>query len=158
MLKQRYARWMYEWETRLTTRDENRVVRPLEWGFEWIEPFLETHGFGARVRGAENARDPAAAEAAMVRINELLIRHGDKFFGYEPPADYRLEERHPELYPTNVRPETLAQEAAIRQQAADGKLAPAQFLRFTSPERSPYPENDQVDTRWYPAPAHKDPK
>ena len=34
---------------------------------------------------------------------------------------------------------------------------PAQFLRFTSPERTPYPENDQVNARWYPAPAHKDP-
>ena len=39
-----YARWMYAWETRLTMRDENRVVRPLEWGFEWIVPFLEAHG------------------------------------------------------------------------------------------------------------------
>ena len=34
---------------------------------------------------------------------------------------------------------------------------PAQFLRFTSPERTPYPENDLVNARWYPAPAHKDP-
>ncbi|ACO32269.1 hypothetical protein ACP_1303 [Acidobacterium capsulatum ATCC 51196] len=24
-----YANWMYRWETALTTRDENRVVRPL---------------------------------------------------------------------------------------------------------------------------------
>jgi hypothetical protein len=28
MLKQKYARWMYEWETRLTTRDENRIRAP----------------------------------------------------------------------------------------------------------------------------------
>ena len=158
MLKGRYARWMYEWETRLTTRDENRVVRPLEWGFEWIAPFLRSHGFAAVVPGPETSRDPAKAEAVMVEINELLIRHGDKFFGYERPADFRLEERHPELYPTNVRPETLAQEAAIRQKAAEGKLAKAQFLRFTSAERSPYVENDMVNARWYPAPEHKDPK
>ncbi len=114
MLKGSYARWMYEWETRLTTRDENRVVRPLEWGFEWIEPFLEAHGFAEAVPGPEVARDPAAAEAAMVRINQLLIRHSDKFFGYERPTDFRLEERHPQLYPTNVRPETLAKDAAMR--------------------------------------------
>jgi len=158
MFKERYARWMYEWETRLTTRDENRVVRPLEWGFEWIEPFLETHGFHSAIPSPEVMRDPAAAEVAMVRINQLLIRHSDAFFSYERPADFRLEDRHPQLYPTNVRPETLAKEAAIRQQAADGKLAPAQFLRFTSPERTPYPENDQVNARWYPAPAHKDTK
>ena len=158
MLKEQYARWMYEWETRLTTRDENRVVRPLEWGFEWLTPFLESHGFGHAVPGPEVLRVPAAAEAAMVAINHLLIRNSDKFFGYARPTDFTLEERHPQLYPTNVRPETLAQDAAIKQQAADGKLSQAQYLRFTSPERSPYPENDLVNARWFPAPAHKDPK
>jgi dienelactone hydrolase len=157
MISKWYARWMFEWETRLTTRDENRVVRPLEWGFEWIAPFLEANGFASAIPGPEVERDPAAAEAAMVRINQLLIRHSDTFFGYKRPTDFRLEERFPELFPTNVRPETLAQAAALRQQAAEGKLPPAQFLRFTSPERTPYPENDLVNARWYPAPAHKDP-
>ncbi len=158
MLKKRYARWMYEWETRLTTRDENRVVRPLEWGFEWLAPFLETHGFNHAVPGPDVLGDAAAAEAAMVAINQLLIRHSDQFFGYEKPTDFILEERHPQLYPTNVRPETLAQDAAMKQQADEGTLKKAQYLRFTSPERSPYPENDLVNARWFPAPAHKDPK
>jgi hypothetical protein len=158
MFKQRYARWMYEWETRLTTRDENRVVRPLEWGFEWIAPFLEEHGLGSALPGPETLQDDAAAEAAMTRINQLLVRHSDSFFGYRRPTDFRLEERFPQLFPTNVRPETLAKDAALRQQAADGKIAKAQFLRFTSPERTPYPCNDLVNARWYPAPAHKDPK
>jgi len=158
MLKKSYARWMYNWETKLTTRDENRVVRPLEWGFEWLEPFLRTHGFADAVPGPEVDNDPVAAEAAMVRINQLLIQHSDIFFGYDRPTDFRLEERYPELFPTNIRPETLAQDAVLKQQAADGKLPPAQFLRFTSPERTPYPENDLVNARWYPAPAHKDPK
>jgi hypothetical protein len=158
MFKKRYARWMYEWETRLTTRDENRIVRPLEWGFEWLAPFLESHGFASTIPSAEDQRDPAKAEAAMVRINELLVRNGEQFFGYTKPTDFRLEDRHPQLYPTNVRPETLAQDAALKQQAQDGTLAPAQFLRFTSPEESPYPENDVVNARWYPAPAHKDPR
>ncbi|MGB7547745.1 MAG: abhydrolase domain-containing 18 [Terracidiphilus sp.] len=157
MFKQRYARWMYKWETRLTTRDENRVVRPLEWGFEWIAPFLQAHGFDSAVPSPESVRDDAAAEAAMARINQLLIRHSDDFFGYQRPTDFRLEERHPELFPTNVRPETLAQDAAIKQRAAEGKTRPAQFLRFTSPERTPYPENDLVNARWYPAPEHQDP-
>ncbi|MFZ1085368.1 MAG: alpha/beta hydrolase family protein [Terracidiphilus sp.] len=156
MLKQQYANWMYEWETRLTTRDENRVVRPLEWGFEWIEPFLRDNGFAAALPRPEVANDPALAEAAMVLINQFLIRHSDSFFGYERPTDFRLEERHPELYPTNVRPETLAQDAALKQQAAEGKTDKAQFLRFTSPERTPHAENNQVNARWYPAPASKD--
>jgi hypothetical protein len=156
MLKQQYANWMYEWETRLTTRDENRVVRPLEWGFEWIEPFLRENGFTDALPGPEIVSDPALAESAMVLINQFLIRHSDRFFGYERPTDFRLEERHPELYPTNVRPETLAQDAALKQQAAEGKIPKAQFLRFTSPERTPYAENDQVNARWYPVPARKD--
>jgi len=149
---------MYDWETRLTTRDENRVVRPLEWGFEWIEPFLREHGFDEALPDPEIKADPVRAEAAMVRINQVLIRNSDAFFGYKRPTDFHLEERHPELYPTNVRPETLAQDAAIKQQAADGKTPRAQFLRFTSAERTPYPENNLVNARWYPAPAHKDPK
>ena len=144
---------MYDWETRLTTRDENRIVRPLEWGFDWIAPFLESRGLAeAELRQAE--ADP---EAAMSRINQILIQRSDEFFGYERPTDFRLEDRHPQLFPTNVRPETLAQDAELRRKAESGELARAQFLRFTSPERTPYPENDLVNARWYPAPAHKDP-
>jgi dienelactone hydrolase len=157
MLTGTYARWMYRWETKLTTRDENRVVRPLEWGFEWIEPFLEACGLGGAIPSPEALRDDEAAEAAMIRINQSLIHRSDTFFSYRRPTDFRLETRAPQLFPTNVRPETLAKDAVLRQQAADGRIAPAQFLRFTSPERTPYPENDLVNARWYPAPAHKDP-
>jgi hypothetical protein len=120
-------------------------------------PFLEAHGFDEVVPGPEVEHDAAAAEAAMVRINQFLIHHSKFFFGYERPTDFRLEERFPQLFPTNVRPETLAKEAELERQAAEGKLAPAQYLRFTSPERTPYPENDLVNARWYPAPVHKDP-
>jgi hypothetical protein len=149
---------MYEWEMRLTTRDENRVVRPLEWGFEWVEPFLREHGFTDALPGPEVMDDPALAEAALARINQVLIRHSDDFFGYKRPTDFRLEERYPQLFPTNVRPETLAQDAALKQQAAEGTLPPAQFLRFTSPEQTPYPENNVVNARWFPAPERKDSK
>ncbi|HUY94797.1 MAG TPA: alpha/beta hydrolase family protein [Terracidiphilus sp.] len=158
MLKEGYARWMYRWETRLTTRDENRVVRPLEWGLEWIEPFLRGQGFAAgelRLAAAATG-DDAATEAAIARINSILIRNSDQFFGYERPTDFRLEERFPQLFPTNVRPETLARDEELRRRAENGQMGRAQFLRFTSPERTPYPENDLVNARWFPAPAHKD--
>jgi dienelactone hydrolase len=158
MIKKAYADWMYRWEWALTTRDENRIVRPLDWGFEWIVPFLESHGFRDAVPTAAQMADAAQAEAAMVRINHLLIQNSDKYFGYQRPTDFRLESRYPELFPTNVRPETLAKDAALKQQAAEGKIEKAQFLRFTSPERTPFPENDLVNARWYPAPEHKDPK
>ncbi len=131
----RYAEWMFRWETALTTRDENRVVRPLEWGFEWL--------------GAQAEADP---EAAMLRLSEQITGESDAFFGYSKPQDYRLEQRHPALFPTNVRPETLARDAELRRRAEAGGLPSAQFLRFTSPVRTPHPENDLVNARWYPAP------
>jgi hypothetical protein len=135
MLKRLYANWMYAWETRLTTRDENRVVRPLEWGFDWLGPFLEETGLAARVARMEAA---GQGEAAMVEVNEAILADSDRFYAYERPSDFRLEERHPMLFPTNVRPETLARDAQLHKLAEDGKIPKSKFLRFTSPERTPY--------------------
>ena len=46
----------------------------------------------------------------------------------------------------------------LRSSASLRKSSKAQVLRFTSPERTPHPENDLVNARWYPAPEHKDPR
>jgi hypothetical protein len=35
---------MYAWETALTTRDTNRIVRPLEWGEDWLAEFVAEAG------------------------------------------------------------------------------------------------------------------
>jgi hypothetical protein len=151
MLQKWYARRMYAWETALTTRDENRIVRPLEWGFDWLHngPGAELlRQAGAHAGGLEDA----AAEQLLADWNQAVVAKSDEFYAYDTPTDFRLEERHPELFPTNVRPETLAQAAKLREDAAAGRLKTAQYLRFTSPERTPYPENDQVNARWYPAP------
>lgn len=149
---------MYRWETRLTTRDENRIVRPLEWGFDWIAPFLREQSLGLDELERGLRGDNVTAESAMARINQILIRHSDAFFGYTRPTDFRLEQRPPQLFPTNVRPETLAQDADLKRKAETGELPPAQFLRFTSPERTPYSENDLVNARWFPEPPHQDPR
>jgi dienelactone hydrolase len=142
MLSRLYAKWMFSWETALTTRDTNRIVRPLEWGFDWLKDF-----------------SPLALEAdphlsdydRMIAVNHDIVARADEFFGYQTPADFRLERRHPQLFPTNVRPETLEQDAELKRQAETGELEEAEFLRFTSPVRSLYPENDTVNARWYPA-------
>jgi hypothetical protein len=152
LLKQWYARWMYAWETALTTRDTNRVVRPVEWGFDWIADFARSHGLMPQL-SVES--DPAAAEAAMQVLNRVIIAESDAFYGYRTPTDFRLEERHPQLFPTNVRPETLRRDAQLRAKAAAGRVSPARFLRFTSPVSTPFPENDLVNARWYPAPTEK---
>jgi hypothetical protein len=149
MLKELYGRWMVRWETALTTRDENRVVRPLEWGFEWLEDFIDAAGLRERVERARG--NESASEAAMIALNDAIVGNSNAFFGYERPTDFRLEERAPLLFPTNVRPETVRKDSALKRMEAEGKLKKAQFLRFTSPIRTPYPENDQVNARWYPA-------
>jgi dienelactone hydrolase len=141
---------MIRWETELTTRDTNRVVRPLEWGFDWLADFSP--------QAAESREDSPDALKRMIAINDDIVARGEEFYGYKAPTDFRLEERHPELFPTNVRPETLAQAQQVREDAATGKTGPAQFLRFTSPVRTKYPENDIVNARWYPETPHKDSK
>ena len=159
-----YAKWMTDWETELTTRDTNRIVRPLEWGFDWLGELSERCGAHFT---CEALLDPGTADGAgcqcnpqralkrMIALNQEIARRSDEFYSYTTPTDFRLELRYPELFQTNVRPETLAQDAEMRRKAAAGEIQMAEFLRFTSPVRTIYPENDQVNARWYPAPAEK---
>jgi dienelactone hydrolase len=141
MLAKLYAKWMYAWETALTTRDTNRIVRPLEWGEDWLSDFIPADSLAG-----------SSGYDCMVSLNKKIVARADDFFGYERPTDFRLEHRHPQLFPTNVRPETLEQDAELRRQADTGELSTVEFLRFTSPVRTRYPENDIVNARWYPAP------
>lgn len=146
MFSRLYAQWMVHWETALTTRDQNRIVRELEWGFDWLEPFATSHQLSS----------PQNDLLRMENLNAAIVEHSDEFFGYQIPSDFRLETRFPQLFPTNVRPETLAANAKLQRQAEVGGLAPAPFLRFTSAVRTPYPENDLVNARWYPTSKHAD--
>ncbi len=66
-----YAWCIDRWETRLATRDTNRVVRPFEWGLEWLEGVADQDGIRRYVR--------------------RWIAESDRFFGFSPPEDYRLE-------------------------------------------------------------------
>jgi dienelactone hydrolase len=125
-----YARWMNAWETRLTTRDTNRVVRPLEWGIEWARrwPLLNGHAPG----------DPAEYENYLHELNDRIVASSDEFFAYAAPADFRLEQRKIELFPTGSN---------ASEKIPDGH---GTFLRFTSPVTTPHPENDLVNARWFP--------
>lgn len=167
MLSGLYEKWMFQWETALTTRDTNRIVRPLEWGFDWLEdagrdPHLdEAASRSAAIdsatrtpanRGPEEENRPLAE---MIARNARIVASSDHFYSYTVPDDFRLEDRFPELFPTNVRPETLEQDRRLKETAASGDAKPAPFLRFTSAVTTRYPENDIVNARWYPAPADK---
>jgi hypothetical protein len=143
MLGKLYAKWMYAWETALTTRDENRVERPLEWGFDHLADFGGDEAAAAVERGERTGLE------AMIALNERIVAEPQRFFDYATPVDFRIEQRFPELHPTNVRPETLEQEREWKRRAEVGELRREPFLRFTSAVRTPYAENDVVNARWY---------
>jgi hypothetical protein len=130
-MRQRYAKWMYEWETRLTTRDTNRVVRPFEWGLEWVAGF-------PGVNGTRPAAD--ATEKYVHQLNDRLVANSDEFFAYRKPTDFRLERRPAQRLATgdNAPPELENPELGT-------------FLRFSSAITTPYPQNDLVNARWFPA-------
>jgi dienelactone hydrolase len=132
----RYAQWMYDWETRLTSVDNNRVVRPLEWGLDWSSAWPCRNGYGA-------GHVPADAESFLRDYNRRIISSSDEFFGYPTPGDFRLEEREVKVFSTRETPDPGLEEKV--------RGTYAQFLRFTSPVRTPFPENNLANARWFPA-------
>jgi dienelactone hydrolase len=133
----RYAQWMYDWENRLTSVDNNRVVRPLEWGTEWARDWPCRNGF---VPGRGSAAD---AERFFREYNQRIVASSDDFYSYAQPSDFRLERREVKVHSTREVPDPKLEEK-VRDTFAD-------FLRFTSPARTPYPENNLVNARWFPA-------
>ena len=129
-----YEKWMYEWETKLTTRDTNRIVRPLDWGLDWARRWPALNG------KSPNGHPPSAPDAYENYIHELndqIVANSDQFFSYTTPTDFRLETRKIEVFATGSN-------ASEKAPTGDGI-----FLRFTSPVTTPYPENDLVNARWF---------
>jgi dienelactone hydrolase len=131
-----YARWMHDWETRLTQVDNNRVVRPMEWGIEW------TRDWPCR-NGSQPVVTPAECEAYLRHYNARAVAASDEFFSYQIPRDFGLETREVQVFSTRHVPDPRLEEKV--------RGTRAQFLRFTSPVRTPYPENNLVNARWFPA-------
>src|SRR5579864_7000297 len=139
-MRERYRRWIRDWESRLTSRDSNRVVRPFEWGLDWTRNWPGMDGLP--VPTDESDRD--AMLDYMSAVNNHLIENSEEFFSYRRPTDFYIEHRKVELFHTGSQPP--------KKQPKDewGK-----FLRFTSPVESPYPENNLVNARWFPAHGHR---
>ena len=78
-----YAYWMDRWERKLATRDTNRVVRPFEWGTEWL------HSIGFPPFPAEANGDAAAW---VGRFATESVAQSDRFYSYAPVEDFRLRE------------------------------------------------------------------
>jgi len=127
---------MYDWEHRLTSVDNNRVVRPLEWGVEWARDWPCRNG-------VPPGQMPANPEKFLLDYNRRIVANSDEFYSYKPPTDFRLEKREVQVFSTREVPDPKLE--------AKVKGTFAEFLRFTSPVHTPYPENDQVNARWFPA-------
>jgi hypothetical protein len=96
------ARSFHAWERRLASVDTNRVVRPFDWGLDWLNVDSST-------------ADPAAAVHAWAAE---ALADTDRFFATPPVDDYRLENG---------------------------------TLRFPSAIDTPYPANNIVTARVFPA-------
>jgi pimeloyl-ACP methyl ester carboxylesterase len=132
----RYAQWMYDWEHRLTSVDNNRVVRPLDWGLEFAGDWPCRNGS----RPGQAVDDPAKF---LIDFNRRIVGASDEFFAYKSPTDFRLEKREVKVFSTREVPDQKLE--------AKVKGTFAEFLRFTAPVKTPYPENNQVNARWFPA-------
>src|SRR5579863_1881565 len=132
----RYAQWMYDWEHRLTSVDNNRVVRPLEWGLEWA------HGWPCR-NGNQPGQAQENPERFFLDYNRRILSASDDFFSYSRPTDFRIEQREVQVFSTREVPDPKLE--------AKVKGTYGEFLRFTSPVKTPYPENNLMNARWFPA-------
>jgi hypothetical protein len=82
MIGKWYSRRMEAWENELCNAATNRVVRPFEWGLDWIETWPEAR------RMPRNGHDP---EAYIRVINELALSDSGEFFSYQKPTDFQFD-------------------------------------------------------------------
>ncbi len=132
----RYAQWMYDWEHRLTSVDNNRVVRPLDWGVEWARDWPCQNG----CRPGQAVENP---EKFLIDFNRRIVASSDEFYSYKTPTDFRLEKREVQVFSTREVPDPKLE--------AKAKGTFGEFLRFTAPVKTPYAENNLVNARWFPA-------
>jgi hypothetical protein len=79
-----YARWIDRWERKLATRDTNRVVRPFEWGKEWLERLEYPAGKGPNGNGSE--------AGSLDRFVKEALADSGRFYAYRAVSDYQLKD------------------------------------------------------------------
>jgi hypothetical protein len=127
---------MYDWEHRLTSVDNNRVVRPLDWGVEWSRDWPCRNG-------VPPGQMPADPGRYFKEYNQRIIANSDAFYSYTTPSDFRLERREVQVFSTREIPDPRLEKKV--------RGTYSEFLRFTSPVRTPFPESNLVNARWFPA-------
>jgi hypothetical protein len=123
------APYFHRWEERLAAVSRpQRVVRPFDWGLDWLAPLHVT-------TAADAGREPAAAvaydqaEAQVYDWVREVMTDSDRFFTPPPTSDYVFTQAAPD-------------------ERAEGE---AGTLTFPSAFTTPYPENNTVYARYFPA-------
>jgi dienelactone hydrolase len=111
------TRLFHAWEHRLANVSKDRVVRPFDWGLDWLPPGHE---------------DLPPRERVARWVDEVMA-DSQGFFTPPVTTDFTFEEASSEL----------------REGGEAGTL------RFPSAFTSPYPENNVVAARWFPAAAER---
>src|SRR5262249_36578333 len=79
-------RAIHSWERKLSTRDTNRVIRPFEWGVEFLEGFLAP-GTGAN----SAALDAAGPREVIFDFNARAIGESERFFEAGPVSHFDFD-------------------------------------------------------------------
>jgi dienelactone hydrolase len=88
----------HRWERRLSSIDTNRVVRPFEWGLDWID-------------APADSPDPGAAMAAWSREQ---MAASDRFYAVERTSDYTLTGDHLRFPSALVTPHAVNNTVHVR--------------------------------------------
>jgi hypothetical protein len=131
-------KFIYKWERKLAQRDNNRIVRPFEWGLDFLhgDLFAANNGHAngkapVQTNGKANGNGQPQADAfsdpsgkselqAIYDFNKLAIAESPKYFSAPPVKDF----------------------------AFDGD-----WLTFQSSQQTPYVENNTVHARFFPVAA-----
>jgi dienelactone hydrolase len=119
----------HRWEHRLASATKNRVVRPFEWGLDWLnEPGGSGRSGGADVEPAGLSRSGEDAGAVVERYVEGVMRDTHAFFTPPPTTDYEY--------------------TPAAENSPDGE---AGTLRYQSALATPHAANNLVAARWFPS-------
>lgn len=101
------SRVFHGWERRLASSDNNRVVRPFEWGIDWIEGLPE-----------ESGTEPAGALDAWA---SQTVSDSDRFFSLPPSDEF------------TIAGDVLTFPSAVTTPHPENNVVRARLFRSTSP-------------------------
>jgi hypothetical protein len=116
------APFFHAWERHLAFSTKDRVVRPFEWGVDWID--------ATERKSLPGVLDPSVtADAALETWVDDVMRDTSAFYHAPSTSDY----------------------AFVNGDSGRRAKGEAGTLRFPSALRTPHTENNIVSARWFPA-------